>query len=139
MPNGCWEWNGPVNVKTGYGTFTTKHNTTEPAHRWIFERAICAISNDFQIDHICHNRDPNCLDVSQCRHRRCVNPLHLEAVTCQENLARGHTRAAANLLKTHCKYGHLFDYHNGNQRICLTCKRTEARKRLGITKFKVFP
>jgi hypothetical protein len=73
-----------------------------------------------------------------CRVRHCVNPDHLEAVTCRENLLRGETLQAANVAKTECPQGHPYDeentyvYPNG-RRDCRTCNaaacaRYRARK-----------
>jgi hypothetical protein len=41
------------------------------------------------IDHLCHNADPDCVSDASCPHRRCVNPKHLEAVTHRVNTLRG--------------------------------------------------
>ncbi|MFD7016051.1 HNH endonuclease signature motif containing protein [Streptomyces sp. NPDC059928] len=65
-----------------------------------------------------------------CRVRRCVNPAHLEAVTCAENLRRGTSFAAVNSAKTECVHGHPFDeentYFSRRQRDCRTCRRLRA-------------
>lgn len=47
------------------------------AHREMYERIVGPIPPELQLDHLCRNR-------------RCVNPGHLEPVTCKENIVRGH-------------------------------------------------
>lgn len=51
------------------------------------------------VDHECHNRDPWCPggtanSAGRCRHRRCIEPVHLVGRTQRENLlrARAHDR-----------------------------------------------
>jgi hypothetical protein len=65
-----------------------------------------------------------------CRNRACVNPAHLEPVTCQENLLRGHTVNAINTAKTHCASGHPYSEENtairNGRRICRECDRLKA-------------
>jgi hypothetical protein len=64
------------------------------------------------------------------RNRACVNPIHLEAVTQQENLRRGEHWQRR---KTHCKHGHPFDAANTyvspttGFRTCIACRHRNAR------------
>lgn len=74
----CWRWTGAKNPK-GYGS-TSKGagGGTMLAHRKAYMRAVGAIPEGFEIDHLCENTS-------------CVNPAHLEAVTRQEHQRRiGH-------------------------------------------------
>ncbi|MDP9192333.1 MAG: hypothetical protein M3P06_11600 [Acidobacteriota bacterium] len=63
--------------------------------------------------------------------RACVRPDHLEVVTHKENNLRGHSFAARNARKTHCKHGHPFEGDNlhltptGGRR-CVTCMRRRS-------------
>lgn len=117
--NGCWIWNH-VPTNSGYGAFCLDR-IPRAAHRVVYELIKGPIPQGMQLDHLCRNRV-------------CVNPDHLEPVTCRENLLRGsETHAARNAIKTHCKYGHPFSGANlgadrhGYKR-CLTCHR-ELQKR----------
>lgn len=76
----CWEWIGCVHPVTGYGQFRVdarrcvKRYLTSP-HRFAHMYFIGPIPEDYEVDH-------------HCRNRTCANPLHLEAVTLQENRQR---------------------------------------------------
>lgn len=68
-----------------------------------------------------------------CRNPQCVNPMHLEPVTPEENTRRGiggwNTRA-----KTHCPQGHPYSGANlyinptSGARVCRTCNNEKARR-----------
>lgn len=80
MPNGCWEWRG-THDKDGYGHFRIGSRTNGSlrmvlAHRFAYETLVGPIPEGLQLDHLCRNTP-------------CVNPLHLEVVTLQENIRRG--------------------------------------------------
>ena len=117
----CWVWLGGTGQ--GYGKFAVKQNTckTVRSHRFSYELIKGPIPKHLIIDHLCRNK-------------LCVNPDHLEAVTCRENTMRGIGPAAINSRKTHCKRGHAFDKQNTyinkkNQRICRTCNRVRSLAR----------
>ena len=119
--NGCWEWVGFVN-RGGYAkTWDRRTKTKVYAHRHMYEKYRGAIPEGLQIDHVCRNT-------------KCVNPWHLEVVTCRENLLRGDTLTAHNASKTRCIHGHEYTPENtgknsGGWRICLACRREWDRRR----------
>lgn len=71
----CWIWTGYTS-RLGYGIFGPGgRSVTMPAHRWSYEHFVGPVPDGLELDHL-------------CRVRRCVNPLHLEAVTHRENCLR---------------------------------------------------
>ena len=118
-PNGCWLWTAGKFIN-GYGAFRLG-NRTVYAHRFSYEALVGPIPPELQIDHL-------------CRVRRCVNPAHLEPVTCRENTLRGDTSAAHNAAKTECPQGHPYDEENtyldpkGGRR-CRECARQLDERR----------
>ena len=83
----CWLWTGQLNNK-GYGLFSYK-NQKRAAHVVLWEHTVGLVPAGLELDHLCHTNDPTCRGgAAGCRHRRCVNPAHLEPVTHSENLRR---------------------------------------------------
>lgn len=80
--SGCWLWTGGVGAH-GYGRFGFDRRTVY-AHRFAYETMVGPIPDGHVIDHV---------RARGCRYTHCVNPSHLEAVTPEENVARGDSHA----------------------------------------------
>lgn len=127
----CWSWRGFIDDE-GYGLFCGAG-----AHRMAYELMGRPIPAGLIIDHRCHNVDTTCPGGTTCRHRRCVNPAHLEAVTRGENVLRSqHTMPHQNAAKTHCPNGHEYSDRNTYSRTrtngiarreCRECRRIRSR------------
>jgi len=68
--SGCWIWVGNVG-KRGYGVFPYK-GKNHYAHRFVYQFFVGDLTDDRELDHICHNT-------------RCVNPDHLRTCTHSQN------------------------------------------------------
>lgn len=126
LDSGCWEWQGTVHPD-GYGQFSVDGRMAK-VHRWAYEQFVGPIPDGLTIDHLCHSNDLTCLGGVTCRHRRCVNPEHMEPVTRRVNSRRG-----VKGRKTECINGHAFDENNtikrpGGQRGCRACGREATRR-----------
>jgi hypothetical protein len=94
-PDACWPWTGAIQKpgktgKTGgYGLIRGGRDGV--AHRVAYEEWVGPIPEGHEIDHTCHNADPDCVP-ALCPHRRCCNPAHLEPVSPQVNMARARAR-----------------------------------------------
>lgn len=118
-PNtGCWLWTASRNP-AGYGQYMLVKKPVL-AHRLVFGVLTEPLENGLQLDHL-------------CRTRCCVNPLHLEQVSTQENTRRG-VAGRANAAKTQCPRGHAYDAKNtyvgkSGSRFCSECHNISSRLR----------
>jgi hypothetical protein len=129
-PSDCWLWISGVSG-SGHGQIRINGQKVY-AHRVAYELVVGPIPDGLFLDHMCHNRDLACPGGTNCTHRRCVNPAHLEPATRRENQLRGRAFSAVNAAKTHCIHGHPFDEANtiirpGNHRGCRECGRIAQR------------
>lgn len=106
----CWLRNPTAKSTTGYDVFGVAGKTIG-SHRVAYELWVGPIPAGMEIDHVCHPGDGSC-PPEKCRHRRCVNPSHLEVVTPDENKRRSWCASARNGAKTHCVRGHEFTPEN---------------------------
>jgi hypothetical protein len=113
---GCWVWQ--KSGQYGYGQIWVGSRVDGSRRRLLAHRAsymafVSAIPDGMQLDHLCRNHG-------------CVNPAHLEPVTCQENVRRGVAPPAVNAAKQSCKRGHPLEgdniYVHGNKRYCRACR-----------------
>jgi hypothetical protein len=138
--DGCWLWTGSLTPK-GYACIPWRKKGTHRAHRVSYEEFVGAIPVGLILDHTCHN-PALCSGGVSCKHRRCVNPEHLEPVTIEENLRRGNGPGAGNkasikskLKITHCPRGHEYTpqntayYHTNNARSCKACSRDRTKNK----------
>lgn len=71
----CWLWEAAT-TDDGYGSFWVSKKLRPGAHRYSYVFCVGDIPENLMLDHL-------------CRVRNCINPDHLEPVTCKENTLRG--------------------------------------------------
>ena len=111
----CWEWVGSIST-CKYGTLVEMG--TRSAHRVSYMLFKGEIPSHLEVDHMCN-------------FRLCVNPLHLQLLTHQDNIRRKFENM------THCPKGHEYTpentyYGKGRGRICRKCRSanvTACRRR----------
>jgi hypothetical protein len=113
----CWEWIASRH-KSGYGKYSVSRSRWTGAHIVSYTTLVGDVPCGLELDHL-------------CRVRHCVNPSHLEPVTRRENLLRGDTFVARNILRTHCPHGHPYLGENlfmkNGTRQCRECSRERMR------------
>jgi len=124
--DGCHLWSGYI-TEWGYGRISHR-GVARSAHRVAYLLATGSLPADMDVDHLCHTRDDSCPGGVTCRHRRCVNPDHMELVTRAEN-----SRRAFPVRRPTCKNGHERNETNvyavaGRSRSCRVCNAAAARR-----------
>jgi len=109
----CWKWLG-AHDSDGYSSFSFEGRSIR-AHQYSYWLAFGQMPLMLEIDHLCRNPG-------------CVNPKHLQAVTHQTNMHRGHWGQTR-----HCIRGHPFDalntYHYRGKRYCRQCDRLRSHRK----------
>lgn len=123
----CWEFTGACNDQ-GYPQINYQ-GKLQAAHRLVYKLLVGPIPVGKELDHKCHTLDTNCLGGKTCRHRRCLNPAHLEPVTHRENTLRGRTVAAFHAQQITCVKGHLLQRLPSGYRGCPICIRARSQSR----------
>lgn len=125
-PDECWPWT--AGKSQGYGSIRY-NGMAVGVHRLTYEAHFGPIPPGMVVDHVCHNRDPNCPG-NACKHRSCQNPAHLELATIGENRRRAPIAGVAkrNATKTRCPQDHPLSGDNllnmkSGARICKECAR----------------
>jgi hypothetical protein len=128
---GCWAWTGSI-AADGYGRIMWPPVAGPArrkwiAHRLVYELLIGPIPDRLVLDHL-------------CRVRHCVNPVHMEPVTLQENSRRAYSGGRPNT-NGKCRRGlhpwipaNIFiDLKSGNRR-CHQCALAQARQQTKTSK-----
>lgn len=100
-PDECWEWT--ASTKHGYGCLSHAGHMLQ-AHRAYYEILVAPISPGLHLDHRCHNEAMAlglCAGGVECRHRRCVNPSHLDPVRPSENTKNAAVAGSYRGLRPH--------------------------------------
>lgn len=122
----CWTWTASTK-KTGYGSFGwSRRSQSIHAHMAAYLLLVGPVPEGLELDHL-------------CRRRNCVNPDHLEPVTCGENVRRGDAPKIAGTWqreRTHCPSGHEYTPGNtysipgrGPNRHCRQCRQDREKAR----------
>lgn len=109
--SGCWIWTGLLIEGYGQQQFEKK---CWRAHRLVYTLIKGPIPHGLVADHLCNMKN-------------CVNPLHIQLVTTQENVSRSNTGRRAS----YCKNGHntsfLGSRSGGNCKQCTKLKMHHKR------------
>ena len=122
QPDGCLYWDGYID-RDGYATTKIRGMKTGRVSKIAYELWYPPVPDGLVMDHRCHSEDLSCPGGRTCKHRRCVNPDHLEPVTRKVNSQRG-----VQGRKNFCDHNHEFTPENtmirkNGTRRCRECNR----------------
>lgn len=101
----CRPWSSASSE--GYGTVMVD-GEVKYVHRLSYQLHVGPIPRGWEIDHLCHSetvRLGQCGGGTECQHRRCWEPGHLEAVSSRENSMRGNHALFAIARRSVCGKG----------------------------------
>lgn len=118
MPWECWPWMAGKFSRMGHGCFRLPEMKNSTTTQWTWGIWLYDIQKPLVMDHLV------------CSAPTCANPTHLMPSTQRENTLRRGSKnlGRANMLKTHCNFGHVLDrinlrtssFENG-KRQCVQC------------------
>jgi len=120
---GCWIFQGAITSR-GYGSISVD-GVIHSTHTRMYLASGREIPEAMEIDHLCHGQS-DCKGGTECPHRACCNPDHLEAVPKEVNWERGESPSRINSLRTECKHGH--PLAGDNLRIAIRKGRNPSRQ-----------
>jgi len=122
-PDACWPFTGAKNAK-GYGNFWLQGHYLG-AHRAAWLLMVGDVPEGIEVDHVCHNEDPDCAGGSTCPHRKCANwKRHLRLATHKQNGHAGRTCPVDHCLRGH-RYDEVNTYWHRGKKFCRACRRVE--------------
>lgn len=118
----CWLWARAIDAN-GYGVIGWSENRKPKrfyVHRVVYDSLVGPIPEGLQLDHL-------------CRVRHCINPSHLEPVTCLINTKRGANPKMVAHKNGTCVKGHdksnFYIRKNGKTAYCKICKLDRLKER----------
>jgi len=120
-PDACWPFTG-AKTGHGYGNFWLRGHYVG-AHKAAWLLMVGEIPEGLEVDHTCHNEDPDCEGGSTCLHRICMNwKRHMRLATHRENDLAGRSGPVDQCLRGHT-YDEANTYWHRGKKFCRACRR----------------
>ncbi len=84
----CWIFRRAA-TDFGYIQMRMPDGRLKQAHCAFYEHHVGLVPRGMTLDHLCHTHTPSCPGGTDCPHRRCCNPEHMEPVSRGDNARRG--------------------------------------------------